>query len=454
MEVAAAPRDARVFWMERALWVFVLVAAALLSFGRGYRGAYDFRHFYLDAAYVWQHGGLNPSLDPSDPKGNRQLPFYLPVVPLVISPVAAGGMQAGAAIWAALQVGALGYVLYRLRSWTRAGREPHHASLTWSLLVLLSLPAIYEAVRFNQVTWFTLALLLAAQHALERGRDLRAGAWFAAAAVLKLLPALFGVWLLLKRRWAAALAMAVASLLIAFIPPIILFGPQKAWQYHQEWWDYNVTHGGSRRFLTIEEWGPHSEHFVDRRNQSIATVCARLFWPDSHVRAAWQPLSLTLEQTLLLANGITITLFLVLLLSTRGRLTAGDVRVGDGGLWRLRGEFAVFGIAIQVLAPLSRLYYLAWTMPALALLVWYATPANPRLLTRAILAGRLGVLFWFLGMAAWPWRIFREVGLHQVMLIGMAACVLVAIRRSETAGAMTENTDESVTHTVDSGVVA
>lgn len=424
--------------LERLIWVGVLSAAALLSFDRARRGAYDFRHFYFDADYVWRHGALNPVVEDGDPKTMRQLPFYLPVVPLVLSPIAAGGMLMGAALWAALQTATLAYVLSRVRIWAAAGRSPGHASLTWSLTVGLALPAIYEAVRFNQVTWFTLALLLAGQHALERRRDAWAGAWLAAAAVLKILPLLLGLWLLLKRRWVAAGTMGVAALVIAWAPTVVAFGPEGAWRYHAEWWNYNVTHGGSKRWLTLDEWGPHSEHFVDRRNQSIAAVCGRLFWPGNHVRTIAQPVELTLEQTLMLANGISAGLLLLLLAATRrpepprGRAAQSAAEARPATSW-MRAEFAAYLIAIQVLAPLARLYYLAWTLPALVLLAWYATPARPGDRPQGMLAGRIGVTLWFIGMAAWPLRPLREVGIHQVMLVGMAACLLAIARQSRPA---------------------
>ena len=93
----------------RSYWVLaaVLLAVAVVSFRQAVRLDYDFHHFYLDARYVWQHQALNPDLDGAGPGARRQLLFYLPVVALFLSPIAAGGVVPAAAVWTVLQIAAL-----------------------------------------------------------------------------------------------------------------------------------------------------------------------------------------------------------------------------------------------------------------------------------------------------------------------------------------------------------
>jgi alpha-1,2-mannosyltransferase len=402
-------------WLEALAWTLLLVSAALISYDRASRGRYDFQHFYLDADYVWKHAALNPALRGDDPHAVRQLPFYLPTVPLALAPMAAGGQPAAAAIWTLLQVGTLAYALARLRAWIVRRDELQGAGVgAFWLMVLVSLPAIYEATKFNQVTWITLALLLAGQTAIERARPAVGGAFLAAAAVLKLLPALLLIWLVLERRWKAAAAMCVFAAIFVVVPPLVAFGPHRALQYHREWWEFNVQAGADDRWLTTEGWGANAEHFIDRRNQSIAAICGRLFWPEHAHRVDWQPLSLTKEQTLTLAKGISAALGLLLLLATWAR------RGGTDQHWASRGRFSLYLIAIQVLAPLARMYYLAWTLPALAVLAAHTPPSTP---PRRRTAAGVGVIAWMLGMVLWAWRDARELGAHQLVLIVMAFCV-------------------------------
>ena len=426
--------------LETAVIALLLVVAACISTYRGVRGKFDFQHFYLDAVYLWRHGELIPALRADNPADARQLPFYLPTVPVMISPIALAASSAdatepalfgyprgrvvGAVIWAVAQTLALAFCVLRLREWCRAGREDGHGRLTLLLLLAISGPAFYEAIKFNQVSFFTLALLLAGIGALERGRDLRAGAWLAAAAVLKILPAIFLVWLVLKRRWAAVLGFCVAATILLAVPPFLALGPQKSVEYHKQWWSYNASEGGPRRWMMEVESSPNTDHFVDRRNQSIPALTGRLLWGGHPQKAAWQPMALSLDAALRVATLVTLGLGLALLFATRSRLAQPT-----DDPWRWRGEFALYAIAIQALAPLTRMYYLVWTMPALAVLVYFATPAAGN--SRTAGWARAGVALWLAGMALWPVRISREYGVHLAMLIGIGV-VLVVMFRSPT----------------------
>ncbi|MFQ6048974.1 MAG: hypothetical protein ACE5K7_06385, partial [Phycisphaerae bacterium] len=78
----------------------MLAAVGAVSFIQAVKLDYDFHHFYLDAAYVWQHGALNPDLEtPERSQQRRRLPFYLPVVALLLSPLTSAGVKPAAAVW-------------------------------------------------------------------------------------------------------------------------------------------------------------------------------------------------------------------------------------------------------------------------------------------------------------------------------------------------------------------
>lgn len=318
-------------WLNAGL-VVLLMGLGTLALQRGVRGRFDFRHFYLDARYVWVHGELNPHLPtrgrPVEDEARsddavRQLPFYLPVVPLLASPLTAGGQTSAAVAWAALQVAALAAALRILREWGRvAGPGGENASVAcFAVAVGVALPALIEAAKFNQLTFFVLALALAGITAIERGRPASGGALLGAAAVLKILPGLLLLWLLAKRQWRAAGALLAAAAILALLPPLIAFGPERTLAYHREWWDYNVR-GDSARGLVSTQL---AEHFIDRRNQSVAQVVARLAWPEHPYRVR-QPLAgLGLAQCLAIAAVITGGLLVALLAATRRPAAALDV---------------------------------------------------------------------------------------------------------------------------------
>ncbi|MEW6250759.1 MAG: glycosyltransferase family 87 protein [Planctomycetota bacterium] len=432
--------------LERAVdlgLVLLLVGVGLGSYDRAVRGRYDFHHFYRDARYVWEHRALNPEvLAFAAEEHARQLPFYLPVVPVILAPLAGFGRlvdgpesaapRAAALVWAALQVAALGYALRVLRRWSTPAEGPVAAGVqadrptVFAVAVILTLPAIFEAVRFNQLSFFVLALVLGSVDRLARGRDVSGGMLLALAAVLKLLPAIFLPWLLLTRRWRAAGAFAVTGLLIAFVPPAVVFGPAQALAYHAEWWSRNAGGraagpGGG----LLEMAAP--DHFIDHRNQSIVQVLARWTWPEHRFPAPWQPVALSASAVQVLALGVMVVLALVLLWVTASKRTQ-SIAAG-------RAEAAVYAIGMLVFSPLLRQYYLVWTLPALLLLVGLA--AQPRGV-RGRGLGVIGVAVWVAGMALWTWPAARLLGVHLAMLLILGGLLLAARGRGQSVRAEQE----------------
>jgi alpha-1,2-mannosyltransferase len=387
--------------------VALLAGLGTLSYNRAARERFDFRHSYLDARYVWEHRALNPQLlegkPPEDlPVEVRQLPFYLPTVPLLIAPLTAWGRPTAALLWAVAQIAALGLSLRMLRSWS-PGRP-----LIFGAMLLLALPALVEAARFNQLSYFVLALVLGGLVLLERNRAWLGGALFGCAAVIKLLPGLFLIWLILKRKWTAVGGFVVAAAGLAALPPVAVFGPRATLEYHREWCAHNLAGDAARGLLNPLL----AEHFVDHRNQSIAQVLARLTWPGHPHPAAWQPVQLGPDTCMHAAHGAALALLLLLAWSTRRSWH-------QLGLERRRVEFAVFALGMLVFSPLLRQYYLVWALPAVLLLVRHADAKR--------WWGRVGTAIWVLGMLAWTWPAARVVGANLLMLLAMGVLLLSGV---------------------------
>ncbi len=419
-------------WQIAAL-LGLLAGLGLLSFDRASRGRFDFHHFYLDARYVWEHGTLNPTVTPHVTAETRQLPFYLPVVPLMLAPLAALGRLPAAALWTLGQIAALAYTLSVLRRWTAnegvacelRDRSKEQGQYALPLAVALAVPAFIEAARFNQVSFLVLALVVGGYAALARGHEVRSGVLFGLAAVLKLLPGLFLVWLLLKRRWVAAAACVLTAALAAAVPPMLAFGPREALAYHREWFDYNIRGDAGQGLLRPDL----PEHFVDRRNQSMAQVVARLTWPEHPYRTAWQPLALDPQTCKYVAAGITLVLLLALVWATRRSWAALTST-------QRQAEFAAYALAMLALSPLVRQYYLVWALPGL---VWFArgalTPPETRI-------GWVGLVIWVAGMALWPWPAARVVGAHLVMLLILGGTLVVGSRHTIRARSASDGSAE------------
>lgn len=391
--------------------ILLLAATAGVSFTRAVQPRFDFKHFYLDLRYVWEHGVLNPVEDDPDPDRERQLPFYLPSVPLLLSPIAAFGLVSAAAVWTVAQVVSLGLTLWLLRAWVRERPGLADPVLCLALGCVLALPALYEAAKFNQVSFVVLVLVVGGVRSLERGRLTRSGLLFGAAVTLKLLPAVFIAWLVLKREWRALLAALGTTAGLAVLPCLIAFGSDRTLTYYRDWWRHNVEGPPSTGWIAKDL----REHFIDRRNQSIGAVLARLTQPDHRFADPWQPVELSPRRCRQLALTLTGVLGVALLWFTRRPAR----QLSEA---KLRCEAAVYALAMLVFSPLLRQYYLVWALPALVLLVYFATDPIP--LHRQRLA-QVGLLLWLLGMAAWLSKIARSYGAHLVLLIALGVLVLL-----------------------------
>jgi hypothetical protein len=259
------------------------------------------------------------------------------------------------------------------------------------------------------------------------------------AAVTKLLPALFLPWLLLKRQRSAAAALVVTSVVVAVLPCLAVFGPQRTLEYHREWWAYNVAGDAARGMMNPAL----REHFVDHRNQSIAQVLARLTWPEhpAYGEMPWHVAQLSEHACRGAAYVIAAILLAATMWVTRRpwRSLTTDQQ---------HAEAAVYAIAMLVLSPLLRTYYLVWALPALVLLAQRAvgrdrddagrggaaaqTAGTPRLRSGQAEPGRyvgiVGLSVWAAGMVAWIWPLPRLLGVHLVMLIVMGVLLVLIAR--------------------------
>lgn len=390
----------------------LVAIAGAVSFDRAVRSKFDFHHFYLDAAYVWQHAALNPDLDGPDREARRHLPFYLPAIPLMLAPLTAAGVRPAAVAWSLAHALTLAYCLVLLaRRYIPRDSSAAHVPLLAIVCVLVA-PAVYEAARFNQLSFIVLALVLAGVAAVSGRKPWLGGGLLGLAAVIKLLPAVFIVWLVLKRKWAALAAFGITAVAVAVLPCLAVFGPQRTIEYHRQWAEHNIvgvlTHGE----LDPDERG----HFVDHRNQSIPEVFSRLFLPEHPNRVAFQPLQLSGWKVRLISGALLVGLAAALLWLTRRPIDAlTDVQI--------QSETAVYLLAMLILSPLFRMYYLVWAMPALLLLARFGAAGSSR---REQIIGRAGLLLWIGGQIAWLWEPARSYGVHLWLLIALSALLLSA----------------------------
>lgn len=427
------PRAGRwAWWVTLAL---VLPLTGIVCFTQAAKNDYDFHHFYRDASYVWRHGALNPDLDNPDLALRRQLPFYLPVVPLALAPLAAGGLMPAALLWTLGQLVAA-FACVRML-WDVRGPEPP-ATGAFVVVWALSLPVVYESARFNQLGLIVLALVLGGMRCVVRRRPITGGGLLAIAAVLKLLPGLLLVWLLLKRQWRAAITFVLVGAAAAVLPCLIWFGPAATWNYHVQWFHHDVT-GAPMRGMTDDDL---RAHFIDHRNQSLSAVTARLVDPEHPFRAPLQPLQLGADAARWISRAGWLVLACGLIWVTRRPLARDDL---GGCQPQLQFDASLYLLGLLLLSPLLRTYYLVWAIPAvhaLAKTALWPTPLGGRATARA------AIVIWIVGMLGWTSVTARTYGVHLWMLIAIAV-LLVVVNRARDAGGQASGAAEK-----DAGVMA
>jgi hypothetical protein len=233
------------------------------------------------------------------------------------------------------------------------------------------------------------------------------------AALLKLLPALFLLWLVLKRAWAALAAALITILVAAVVPCLITFGPQQTVAYHQQWWQHNVRGAPAQGLVDAAL----REHFTDHRNQSIPAVLARLTWADHPHPAPRQLADLSPPAIRAISVGAACVILAALVFRARKPLAALTEAT-------VRSETALLLLAMLVLPPLLRTYYLLWAAPAVLLLVHAMLSVDAA--RRLRICGRIGTIAWLVGMLAWAWPAARDYGVHLWMLLILGVLLAVS----------------------------
>ncbi|MEW2498736.1 glycosyltransferase family 87 protein [Streptomyces nodosus] len=315
-----APRTERgrfVLVLGLALAVTVFTATVPLL-----RGWFDLR-VYHGTVDAWVHHGGHV-YDYRVP-GTAYGFTYPPFAALSMLPMAFVGLHTAVVGALLLDLAAVAVVL-----WILLGPElRRHGWFGWALAgcALALLEPVRDTVSFGQVNLLLLALVLADAWLLSTGRTRWAGVGIGLAAAVKLTPVVFIGLLLLARRWrAAALATAVAgsaTLLAAWAAP-----------------------DASRFYWTHAVWDTSRVGRLDYvSNQSLQGVLARLAVPEEPSRAAW-----ALAVLLVLA---------VWVWRTRRALRAGD--------WR--AAFALTGLVMCLISPITWVHHLVWLLPSFAVLV-------------------------------------------------------------------------------------
>jgi alpha-1,2-mannosyltransferase len=212
---------------RRSAWTVLLVTGALavavtLSVAQGLqqRVGQDFHVF-------WQAGRNFASGDPlyhGYLPGAR--PFkYPPFAAMVFQLLAPFSLRAAGAIFSFLNLVLWVAAAYLTRAIVdRTFPNRRRSLLPFVLALVFSAQFFLDNFHHAQMNELTFVLVLLGLHAYLRGKDVGAAAWLVAAAAIKLTPALFVAWLVIRGRRRAALAVPPLALACVVVP-LLVRGP-------------------------------------------------------------------------------------------------------------------------------------------------------------------------------------------------------------------------------------
>ncbi len=184
------------------------------------------------------------------------------------------------AVWA---LRGLGSSLFYSMGFAFALLSAHCCSKWWdgksrfgvfAVIFIMISPLVLNVLSRSESDMFVLLPVAAAFTWTVRGkRGLLAGVLLGFAASFKVLPGLFGLYFLCRRRWRPLAGMAAGAVMCTIVLPVLLWGPGRAWELHLSWYRNVVapySSGGLR-----ESVGPPTR----ASNQSLSAALFRYLRP-------------------------------------------------------------------------------------------------------------------------------------------------------------------------------
>jgi hypothetical protein len=375
---------------------------------------------YLRAAWAARVGGDIYAVT-DDHRWHYHYPPLLAVLAAPLADAPPGADRAGllpfaasVALWYCLSVAALVAGVHALAAALEPLAVP--GGRRWwalrALPLLACLPPVLATLMRGQVNLMLLAALCLAGAAGLRGRPWRAGLWLAAAACLKVIPALLIVYPLWRRDYRCLGGCALGLLAGLALIPAAWFGPARAAAYFAEWCDV----------LVRPALGTGGDHTRDREligatatdSQSLGSILHNTLYLDRATRPPRHGAPVRLAHWLGGAAMFAVTL-----------LAAG--RAGGHGPRPLL-LLGALALVMVLLSPVCHLHYFCLALPLIMGLTAWAWEVNGSARLGAGLTMLLAVNFLGNGVTHLPGaELARDLGLAgyaTLLLWSVAVAVL------------------------------
>lgn len=378
----------------------ILAIAVGVSIFRAYHdvAGTDFPELYRAGQHVLATGQRNP---------DTILHRYLPSVDIALASIAWMPLPEAAAIFALFTVGAWVALLYLVERELLARLNPLRRRSALLVAALLTIVYTADHIMLGSFHILMLVLMLAGVARAVRGRTVSGTILLGLAVWLKLLPVVGVGYLLLKRRWTAAVGALVLAGLLNILLCVGVYGPRQTIDTHHRWWQTRAV-GDVSTILTSNVYGSQ----LRDKNQSIPAVLRRILreppvkgdgserpWADVNIASlTGQQLRITYIVLMCLMLGALAWYWRIpakRLVDARP-VQPDTVPLPDAAstcppLPRLAHELAVVCLAVMWCSPIVFSYYPTAMLPAFAVLL-ARLDRRPRIQAAVIAAGILAAV--------------------------------------------------------------
>jgi alpha-1,2-mannosyltransferase len=261
--------------------------------------------------------------------------FYPPPYLLLMTWALPFELEDGFWLWyAANELALLIAALALVRWWRALGPE---LPISLAACIALMFGVVYS-LQMGQVNFIVLALVIVGLWQDQQDRSVIGGALLGLACMLKMSPALFVAWWLLRRRWLAAAAACGAALGYTFLA-LPLVDAESQWRFYTEILPKFGSGDYNGLVIKIDMFGNHS--VPNLINQLVPGV-------DNTLSAAGQALASTTSLALIVG-------------------LAWVLRRAPRDAWALAGQVAAVSCATLLVPVYTYEHHLVWALPAMAL---------------------------------------------------------------------------------------
>lgn len=369
----ARPRALRTSRMTRRETLVVsasILASVLLGALIGERHGFFDLSVYYGAVNYWTHTPGVSIYDFITPQSTYGF-TYPPFAAIVMLPFALMEWHVAIVVTCVAIVAATLAVLF----WFVAPLARRHGWNLWyamgiAVAIAIAFDPLRETFLFGQVNMYLVAMVGFDLLVLTARNSRFSGVGIGLATAIKLTPGVFIVYLLVTKRWRAALTASAAAAGATLVGAAF-------------------TPDASRVFFTDALWNTDrvgQTAFIS--NQSLNGAVSRLNYLDP-------------STTLWIVSVVLV--LAIWAVRVRRAVQAGDERTG----------FALTGVVTCLISPITWIHHLVWVMPALMLLVGHAFDASPKrrrmvwgitAFSFVVLASRLAWAYdnrWYHGFLLW-----------------------------------------------------